>query len=76
VFTRAEADYQRWPLFWFARLESALELGDHQAAATAHRHLARLGVDVRYRATNRIGQKNRNGEQGTAVSDCTEAATA
>jgi hypothetical protein len=37
-----------WPLYWFARLEKAVEAGDHQAAAEVQRHLARLGVRVRY----------------------------
>jgi hypothetical protein len=40
-----------WPLYWFARLEKAVEEGDHQAAAEAQRHLARLGVRVRYGRT-------------------------
>jgi hypothetical protein len=39
-----------WPLWWFARLEAAVERGDHAAAAEAQRELERLGVDVRYRA--------------------------
>lgn len=37
-----------WPLYWFARLEKAVENGDHQAAAKAQRELARLGVRVFY----------------------------
>jgi hypothetical protein len=37
-----------WPLWWFARLEAAVERGDHAAAAAAQRQLARLGVRVRY----------------------------
>ncbi len=37
-----------WPLYWFARLEKAVEAGDHQAAAEAQRQLARLGVRVNY----------------------------
>jgi hypothetical protein len=37
-----------WPLWWFARLEKAVEAGDHVAAAEAQKELARLGVDVRY----------------------------
>ena len=36
------------PLYWFARLEKAVEQGDHQAAAEAQRELARLGVRVAY----------------------------
>jgi hypothetical protein len=37
-----------WPLWWFIRLEAAVERGDHQAAAEAQRELARLGVRVQY----------------------------
>jgi hypothetical protein len=37
-----------WPLYWFARLEKAVEQGDHQGAAEAQRELARLGVRVAY----------------------------
>jgi hypothetical protein len=37
-----------WPLYWFARLEKAVEQGDHEAAAEAQRELARLGVRVAY----------------------------
>jgi hypothetical protein len=37
-----------WPLYWFVRLEKAVENGDHQAAAEAQRELARLGVRIAY----------------------------
>jgi hypothetical protein len=37
-----------WPVWWFARLEAAVERGDHEAAAEAQRELARLGVRVAY----------------------------
>jgi hypothetical protein len=37
-----------WPLYWFAKLEKAVEEGDHQAAAEAQRELAKLGVRVSY----------------------------
>jgi hypothetical protein len=37
-----------WPLYWFVKLEKAVDSGDHQAAAEAQRHLARLGVRVKY----------------------------
>jgi hypothetical protein len=37
-----------WPLYWFAKLEKAVEVGDHRAAAEAQDRLARLGVRVRY----------------------------
>jgi hypothetical protein len=43
-----ESEVQRWPLLWFARLEDAVERGDHRAAAEAQRQLAHLGVRVRY----------------------------
>jgi hypothetical protein len=36
------------PIYWFAKLEFALEDGDLQAAAEAQRELARLGVRVQY----------------------------
>jgi hypothetical protein len=36
------------PIYWFAKLEKAVEEGDHQAAAEAQRELARLGVQVNY----------------------------
>jgi hypothetical protein len=37
-----------WPLYWFARLEKAVEQGDHQTAAEAQQRLACLGVRVSY----------------------------
>jgi hypothetical protein len=37
-----------WPVWWFVRLEKAVEDGDHDAAARAQRELERLGVVVRY----------------------------
>ena len=37
-----------WSLYWFAKLEKAVEEGDHQAAAEAERELARLGVRGNY----------------------------
>jgi hypothetical protein len=36
------------PVYWFVRLEKAVEEGDHQAAAEAQRELSRLGVRVSY----------------------------
>ncbi len=41
-----ETDYQRWPLYWFARLEAALEGGDLARAAEAQRQLEQLGLRV------------------------------
>jgi hypothetical protein len=46
-----------WPLYWFARLEKAVEDGDHQAAAEAQRELERLGVTVQYRARRAVPQE-------------------
>jgi hypothetical protein len=37
-----------WPLYWFAKLEKAVESGNHQDAAQAQQHLERLGVRVNY----------------------------
>jgi hypothetical protein len=50
-----------WPLYWFARLEKAVEAGDHQTAAEAQRELARLGVRVNYGRPRRPGQEAANG---------------
>jgi hypothetical protein len=38
-----------WPLWWFARLEAAVERGDYRNAARAQRELERLVVSVQYR---------------------------
>jgi hypothetical protein len=46
--TPTETEVRDWPLLWFARLEMAVETGDHQAAAEAQRALASLGVQVSY----------------------------
>jgi hypothetical protein len=48
VATPSEPPVSDWPLYWFAKLEKAVEAGDHQSAAEAQRHLARLGVRVNY----------------------------
>jgi hypothetical protein len=45
---RAERPVTDLPIYWFARLEKAVEEGDHQAAAAAQRELRRLGVRVSY----------------------------
>jgi hypothetical protein len=44
-----------WPLWWFARLEAAIERGDYQTAARAQRELERLGVTVQYRGRRPVG---------------------
>jgi hypothetical protein len=49
-----------WPLWWFSRLDAALERGDYRAAAEAQRELRRLGVEVRYHL-------RRPAEQGVAL---------
>ncbi|HJZ56250.1 MAG TPA: hypothetical protein VKE74_14890 [Gemmataceae bacterium] len=36
------------PIVLFARLEQAVERGDHAAAAEYQQQLARLGIEVRY----------------------------
>jgi hypothetical protein len=38
-----------WPLWWFARLTSALERDDDRAAAAAIQKLEKLGIEVRFR---------------------------
>ena len=45
------------PIYWFALLERAVEIGDHAKAAEAQRHLARLGVRVSYGRPRRKGQE-------------------
>jgi hypothetical protein len=37
-----------WPLWWFARLETAVQRDDRRAAKEALRNLARLGIEVRF----------------------------
>jgi len=37
-----------WRLWWYARLESAVERGDKRAAKEAIKNLERLGVEVRF----------------------------
>jgi hypothetical protein len=39
-------NHRTWPLYWFARLEAALEVGDLEQAAEAQVHLQRLGIRV------------------------------
>ena len=46
--TTQDSDTRDWPLYWFARLEQAVNDGDHEAAAVAQRELAKLGVRVQY----------------------------
>jgi hypothetical protein len=50
-----------WPLYWFARLEKAVEQGDHEAAAESQRELARLGVRVNYGRPRADRQEVRHG---------------
>ncbi len=38
-----------WPLWWFSRLESALQRGDQRTASVALRNLDRLGIEVRFK---------------------------
>lgn len=44
-----------WPLYWFARLEKAVEKGEHQVAAEAQKQLARLGVRVQFGTSQLAG---------------------
>jgi hypothetical protein len=53
-----------WPLWWFARLQAALERGDDRAAAEASRKLDRLGIEVRFRVPP--GQPGRRKEVARA----------
>jgi hypothetical protein len=51
-----------WPLWWFARLESAIKRNDRRAAREALRNLARLGVEVRFTLPPRpVVEGRRNG---------------
>ena len=52
---RETARAAAWPLYWFAVLEQALDVGDLEAAAKAQRELRRLGVKVTYRRLERKG---------------------
>jgi hypothetical protein len=45
------------PIVLFARLELAVERGDHATAAAVQRALAALGIDVRYGRPIREGRK-------------------
>jgi hypothetical protein len=46
--TAETTDYTDQPIYWFAILDRAVEIGDHAAAAEAQRELQRLGVRVNY----------------------------
>jgi hypothetical protein len=46
-----------WPLWWFARLEAAIERGDYQTAALAQRELERLGVTVLFCGRPRLREE-------------------
>jgi hypothetical protein len=58
---------RNWPLWWFARLEAAVERGDFAGAAGAQRELERLGVTVRYRG-GRPQRPATAGEEGASAS--------
>jgi hypothetical protein len=45
------------PVYWFLKLESAIEKGDYQAAADAQRELARLGVRVSFNRPSAVALK-------------------
>jgi hypothetical protein len=44
--TPLASDYRRWPLYWFALFEGALESGDLEQAAEAQLRLEQLGLRV------------------------------
>jgi hypothetical protein len=46
--TPTKSPTRDWPLWWFARLESALERDDRLAAKEALRNLKRLGIEVSF----------------------------
>jgi hypothetical protein len=48
-----------WRLWWYARLESAIERADRRAAKEALRNLARLGVEVRFTLPPSSGAEGR-----------------
>jgi hypothetical protein len=52
-----------WPVWWFVRLEAAVERGDHAAAAEAQRELERLGVQVRYGLPRRRSVADQEGRR-------------
>lgn len=37
-----------WPLYWFGKLEKAVQEGDYQTAAVAQSELSHLGVQVKF----------------------------
>ena len=41
-----ESKHRRWPLYWFAVLEAALEAGNLAEAAEAKRQLQILGIHI------------------------------
>jgi hypothetical protein len=43
-----EVSYADQPVYWFCKLEDAMDRGDLQTAAAAQRELARLGLRVAY----------------------------
>jgi hypothetical protein len=48
-----------WRLWWFARLDSAIERGDHRAAREAIKNLERLGIEVRFTLPPEEGSRGR-----------------
>src|SRR5438067_12069285 len=50
----ADPEFTDSPLYWFTRLDLAVERGDHGVAADAQRELERLGVWVRYVEDRRV----------------------
>jgi hypothetical protein len=48
-----------WPLWWFARLETAIRRDDRRAAKEALRNLGRLGVEIRFTLPPRPDKEDR-----------------
>ena len=46
-------DIREWPIYWFARLESAIETGNVTLATRANSRLLKLGFDVKVRRPRR-----------------------
>lgn len=61
-----DSDHVRdWPLWWFSRLEAAIDRGDYQAAADAQRELSRLGIKVHYPGRYRMREVVTTVSQGS-----------
>jgi hypothetical protein len=66
-------DIRDWPLWWFARLEAALERGDFQTAAQAQQELVRLGVRVHYSFPRHSDSRRSTSQKAGATTVSTSA---